>query len=50
VYTVRSGDNLTSIGLYFGVPFDTILRLNPWIRDPATIHAGERVVMPPPTR
>lgn len=50
VYTVRAGDNLTSIGLYFGVPFDTILRLNPWIRDPTTIHQGERVVLPPPTR
>jgi hypothetical protein len=50
IYTVRAGDNLTSIGLFFGVPFDTILRLNPWIRDPATIHKGDRVVITTPTR
>jgi LysM repeat protein len=49
-YTVRAGDNLTSIGLYFGVPFDTILRLNPWILDPSTIHRGQVIVLPPPTR
>jgi hypothetical protein len=50
VYTVRRGDNLTSIGLYFGVPFDTILRLNAWITDPANIHAGDVIILPPPTR
>ena len=50
VYTVRAGDNLTSIGLFFGVPFDTILRLNPWIRDPTTIHEGDRIVLTTPTR
>jgi LysM domain len=50
VYTVRPGDNLTSIGLFFGVPFDTILRLNPWIGDPTTIHKGDRIVLTTPTR
>jgi hypothetical protein len=50
VYVVRAGDNLTSIGLYFGVPFDTILRLNPWIRDPANIHKGDQIVITTPTR
>ncbi len=50
IYTVRQGDNLTSIGLYFGVPFQTILQLNPWITDPTTIRQGDRIVLPPPTR
>ncbi len=50
VYIVRTGDNLTSIGLYFGVPFDTLLRLNPWIGDPATIHKGDRIILTTPTR
>lgn len=50
IYTVRAGDNLTSIGLYFGVPFDTVLRLNPWIKNPAIIRKGDRIVLPPPTR
>lgn len=49
-YTVRRGDNLTSIGLYFGVPFDTLLARNPWIRDPKRIRAGDVIEMPPPTR
>jgi LysM repeat protein len=50
IYTVRSGDNLRSIANYFGVPYDTVLRMNPGISDPATIRAGDEIRMPPPTR
>ena len=50
IYTVRSGDNLVSIANYFGVPYDTVLDMNPDIGNPTQISAGDEVRMPPPTR
>ena len=50
VYTVRSGDNLQSIVNWFGVPYATVLDMNPRIVDPATIRKGDEIRMPPPTR
>lgn len=50
VYTVRSGDNLQSIVNWFGVPYATVIRMNPQISDPTEIRAGDKVRMPPPTR
>jgi len=50
IYTIRTGDNLTSIASWFGVPYDTVLRLNPWITDPSVIPPGRQLTLPPPTR
>lgn len=49
-YTVRAGDNLRSIANYFGVPYATLLDLNPQIADASTIRPGDRITLPPPTR
>lgn len=50
LYTVRAGDNLRSIANYFGVPYETVLALNPTIRNPSTIQPGTVLTLPPPTR
>jgi LysM repeat protein len=50
VYEIRAGDNLRSIANYFGVPYETVLEMNPQIGDPATIQPGDEIHLPPPTR
>lgn len=50
IYTVRAGDNFVSIVKWFGVPYDTVLKMNPEIGDPTTIRTGDKIRMPPPTR
>jgi hypothetical protein len=50
IYTVRAGDNLQSIASYFGVPYETVLELNPAITDPTTIQPGDKITLSSPTR
>jgi hypothetical protein len=50
IYTVRAGDNFQSIVNWFGVPYATVLSMNPGISDPGTIRRGDKIRMPPPTR
>jgi len=50
IYTLRSGDKLVSIVNWFGVPYDTVIAMNPGLGDPTTIQPGDRIRMPPPTR
>jgi hypothetical protein len=50
IYTVRAGDNFRSIVNWFGVPYDTVARMNPQLGDLTSIHVGDRIRMPPPTR
>ena len=49
IYVVRAGDNLFSIGKYFGVSVDTIHSMNPWTRTTG-LKAGQQLRLPPPTR
>jgi len=49
IYTVRSGDNLYSIANYFGIPLETVRRLNPWT-ETRRLKAGLELILPPPRR
>jgi len=49
IYTVRAGDNLSSIANYFGIPLSVVYDLNPELRTQA-LRPGKEVILPPPTR
>lgn len=50
LYRVQAGDSLAGIADRFGVPYGTVLRMNPELSDPNVIHVGQQVALPPPTR
>ncbi len=45
-YIVKRGDTLGRIARFFGVPLDSILRLNPQITDPSLILPGQPLILP----
>jgi hypothetical protein len=49
IYTIRRGDNLSAIAKYFGTTLDTVRLLNPWTKTKG-ISAGDKLILPPPTR
>ena len=42
-YTVRAGENLWSVALICGVDAATLLELNPWVKNPNALLAGDTV-------
>ncbi len=49
IYTVRAGDNLTSIAAWFGVPLATVYDWNPRLKG-SVIQPGLQIRIPTPTR
>jgi nucleoid-associated protein YgaU len=47
-YRIRRYDNLRGIASFFGVPYQTVLDLNPQIENPSLIRVGQVIILPPP--
>ena len=50
VYVVRTGDYFSSIVHYYRVDYDTVLRMNPGLGNPARIRPGDEIRIPTPRR
>ncbi len=48
LYVVKRGDTLSSIAAHFAVKLAVVRALNPEIRDPSLIHAGQEIRVPAP--
>lgn len=46
IYIVQSGDTLTAIAAHAGLSVESILRLNPQIKDPNRIQVGDEILIP----
>ncbi len=46
IYTIQSGDTLTSLAERFNTTVSAILQANPQITTPGLIYAGQRLVIP----
>jgi LysM repeat protein len=46
LYTVRSGDTLSSIALMFNITINSLLNANPQITNPNTLIAGQQLYIP----
>jgi LysM repeat protein len=42
-YTVKKGDTLSRIAMKFNTTVDELMKLNPQIKDPNLIYAGQRI-------
>lgn len=42
-YTVRAGENLWNVALAFGTDAAALLTLNPWVKNPNALSAGDTV-------
>ena len=45
-YTVKSGDTLTAIALKYKTTVETLLKLNPGIKNKNLIFVGDRILLP----
>lgn len=48
IYRIAKGDNLHTVAKFFGVPYQTVLDLNPQITNPSIIHVGDAITLPTP--
>ena len=46
VYKVRKGDTLSGIAAKQGITLKALLKLNPKLKSPYTLHVGQKIVVP----
>lgn len=48
-YVIKRGDTMRKIAAKFNTSVEAIMAINPKIKDPSKIQAGQRILIPPPT-
>jgi hypothetical protein len=48
IYVARRGNSLSSISTFFGVPFSTVVQMNPQLGSPPRLWLGDKVYIPTP--
>jgi LysM repeat protein len=46
VYKVKKGDTLSGIAAKYGITLKALLKLNPKLKSPYTLHVGQKIVVP----